>query len=81
VVGYTVRHFFKGANIKPSDPKKQLLIIPINGTSTLFLGGHQLLNDTCCYIDNRPTLSSENIDVIFVVWQLVKIYLKKIKNM
>ena len=64
-----MRHFFKGANITPSDPKKQLLIIPINGTSTLFPGG-QLPSDTYCYIDDHPTLSGENIDVVFVVWEL-----------
>jgi hypothetical protein len=64
-----VRHFFRGVNITLADPKKQLLIIPINGTSTLSTGG-QLPTDTYCYIEDRPTLSGENIDVVFVVWEL-----------
>jgi hypothetical protein len=66
-----VRHFSKGANITPSDPAKQLLIIPINGISTLHPGG-QLPTDTSCYIDDRPTLYGDDIDVIFVAFETSK---------
>lgn len=65
----TVRHFFKGANITPSDPAKRLLVIPIGGISTLSPGG-QLPIDTYCYIDDKPTLSGEDIDVVFVVYEV-----------
>lgn len=51
--------------ITPSDPATRLLIIPINGTSTLFPGG-ELPIDTSCYIDEQPTLSGEDIDIVFV---------------
>lgn len=69
----TVRHFFKGANIKPSNPSKRLLIIPINGTSTLSSDAQlpiELPIDTYCYIDDKPTLSGEDIDVVFVVYEV-----------
>ncbi|KAJ5517483.1 hypothetical protein N7527_009043 [Penicillium freii] len=75
VVGCSVRHFSKGANIKPSDSTKQLLIIPINGISTLIRSGQlptELPTDTFCYIDDRPTLSGDNIDVIFVAFETNK---------
>ncbi|KAI3139153.1 hypothetical protein CBS147326_2831 [Penicillium roqueforti] len=65
----TVRHFFKGANITPSNPSKRLLVIPINGISTLSPGG-QLPIDRYCYIDNTPTLSGNDIDVIFVIYEV-----------
>ncbi|KAJ5152429.1 hypothetical protein N7492_009709 [Penicillium capsulatum] len=79
VVGCTVRHFSRGANIQnPNYPTKRLLIIPINGTSTLSPGpsipspGTQLPPDTSCYIEDTPTppvLSGEEIDVIFVMFE------------
>jgi hypothetical protein len=44
-------------------------MIPINGTSTLSTGG-QLPPDTYCYIEGRPTLAGENIDVVFVGFEM-----------
>lgn len=46
-----------------------MLIIPINGDSTLSPGG-PLPVDTYCYIENRPALSGDNIDVIFVAYEI-----------
>lgn len=44
-------------------------MIPINGTSTLSTGG-QIPSDTYCYIEGRPTLAGENIDVVFVGFEM-----------
>ncbi|KAJ5428642.1 hypothetical protein N7445_010096 [Penicillium cf. griseofulvum] len=73
VVGCTVRHFSRGANIQnPDYPTKQLLIIPINGTPTLYPPGEQIPPDNCCYIENTPKLSGEEIDVVFVAFEADK---------
>ncbi|KAJ5737348.1 uncharacterized protein N7483_002473 [Penicillium malachiteum] len=75
VAGCTVRHFYRGANITPHDPTKRLLIIPINGVSTLSPPGPpsgELPLDTYCLIDDQPTLSGRNIDVIFVAFDARK---------
>lgn len=69
VVGCSVRRFFRGANIKPSDPTKRLLIIPIKGIATLSPPGDELPMDTLCYIDGKPTLSGDDIDVVFVAFE------------
>ncbi|KAJ5215839.1 uncharacterized protein N7498_002246 [Penicillium cinerascens] len=50
VDGCSMRHFSKAVKITLSNPAARLLIIPINGTSTLFPGG-ELPTDTSCYID------------------------------
>jgi len=71
VVGCTVRHFVKGANIlNHLYPAKRILMIPINGTSTLSTGGESP-PDKYCYIEGpRPTLAGENIDVVFVGFEI-----------
>lgn len=54
-------------------PARHLLIIPIEGGSTLSLAG-PLPIDTYCYIDydpeNPPKLSGEDIDVIVVAYEI-----------
>jgi hypothetical protein len=44
-------------------------MIPMNGISTLSTGG-QLPPDKYCYIEDRPILSGENIDVVFVGFEM-----------
>lgn len=65
VVECNAFHFGRGANIK--NPTKRLILIPINGTSTLRPGG-PLLPETSLYIeDERSLLGGEGgVDVIFV---------------
>lgn len=65
----SVRHFFRGAKIvNPFYPTKRLLIIPINGTSTL--SGHLLPIDHYCYIEGRSALSGEDIDVVLIGYEV-----------
>lgn len=64
-----MRHFFRGVKITPSDLERRLLVIPINGVSTLYPGGELPLY-TYCFIDNSPTptVIGTNIDLVFVAY-------------
>ncbi|KAJ5577581.1 uncharacterized protein N7459_006545 [Penicillium hispanicum] len=70
VIGCSARHFVKGANIlNPLYPQKRILIIPMNGTSALSTGG-QIPPNTYRCIEGVPTLYGDNIDVVFVGFEV-----------
>lgn len=54
--------------MNPFYPTKRLLIIPINGTSTL--SGQLLPIDTYCDIEDRSALSGEDIDVVAIGYEI-----------
>ncbi|KAJ5938306.1 hypothetical protein N7466_001440 [Penicillium verhagenii] len=68
VLACAVRHFLRGATIiNRFYPIKRLLIIPVNGVSTI--SGVSLPIDTYCYIGDGPALTGEDIDVIIVAYE------------
>lgn len=62
-----MRHFYRGVKITRSNPAVGILVIPINGVSTLFPGG-KLPLDKFCFVDDEPILSGKDIDVAFVAF-------------
>lgn len=53
----------------PLYPTKRLIIIPVNGVSTI-PPGDLLPIDTYCFIDGLPRLSGEDIDVVVVAYEV-----------
>lgn len=65
-----MRRFNRGANIlNRYYPTKRLIIIPINGDSTIS-PDDRLPVDTYCYIEGVPTLHGEDIDVVIVAYEV-----------